>query len=567
MKYLHTATALFVAASLTIACSKQEEGPAPANPLLGMVPADTPYVFANLQPLPDAVVDAWLVRAEPFLQVLQDELDQARTELEETHHESDPQFSSVAGAVLAELDGKFSRAGLESLGISLQSTAVVHGDGMFPVVRLGLGDAQALRDAIARIEAASGAPIPERQFNGAGFWRIDGGDGDLAAYIAILDDHLALGAAPPGAEADFLPGFLGQRLPERSIADSGALVQLNQDKQFLPYGSGYLDVGQVATEFLDAGSRTAHFLAKLASYDPTTFEPACALEARLVSSFAPRMVAGTTVLDADTLGVQYRLETKAWLAKDLGKLVADVPPASDSPDNVMAASLSLRLGRVREFLRDRANAVAKVPFACSRLQDLNRKVEAFAQQMNQPLPLPFLGNLMGARLQVSELDAQQPQSSVGLVSVEMESPQMVIGMAGNLIPGFAELGIEPGAEPVQIPEELMSVVTPEIEVHAVMTHRAIGVSFGPGQRERLLPFMEQAGGSGGVFASVDYDAGAFTRGHHGQVDVADLPARAQRLQGHAVQLIEAWNNMAGRSRVEFRFADDGLVIDSRMTFH
>ncbi len=75
-------------------------------------------------------------------------------------------------AVLDELDGTLSTESLEKLGISLQSHHAVYANGVFPVIRLGLGDEQELRDAIARIEAKMGYEIPVQNLNGSAYWRV-----------------------------------------------------------------------------------------------------------------------------------------------------------------------------------------------------------------------------------------------------------------------------------------------------------------------------------------------------------------------------------------------------------
>ena len=60
-----TAIRIAIAAAALVlalgACSRDEESAAGAgNALLDYVPADTPYLAANLEPLPEDVVDAWL---------------------------------------------------------------------------------------------------------------------------------------------------------------------------------------------------------------------------------------------------------------------------------------------------------------------------------------------------------------------------------------------------------------------------------------------------------------------------------------------------------------------------
>ncbi len=566
MKRLPLFIALATGASLLVACGQGDDlADSSANPLLRYVPADTPYVMANLEPVPANVVDAHLQRMQPFLDHMQTQLADFRVEVRsgDTEFDSD-EAQAVAEAVLEEFDGKLNRAGMESLGLSLESVSAVYGNGLFPVMRLGLGDAEKFRAMIARVETKSGQSIPERTFRDTAFWRAGEDDSPMALYVAILDDHVVLSTGPKALEDEFLPGLLALETPSESLATSGALARLNRDKGFAPYGSGYVDLARVADELFEADSTTATWMASMGEFDLSDVDPACAREARLFTTFVPRLVAGTTDVTADSVSMRYQVETNALLGGQLERLVADVPAASSDPDRMVSASMSLQMGRVREFLLDSANAMAAVPFQCPQLQDLNEQVRQAAETLNQPMP-PFIGNLKGFRAELSDIDATNPQPDNlrGRLSLEMESPQMVIGMASMMVPGFEELQIEPGADPVELPQELMSIATPEFEAYAVMSKDAIGVALGSGQKEGLRAFMDEDGDSDDVFFSVDYDMAV----------LADLQGRQSYSAGadgsggaEMDELSMAYRDMLGRTRVELRFDGEGLTVDQTQTF-
>ncbi|MGD2130132.1 MAG: hypothetical protein PVJ17_12580, partial [Lysobacterales bacterium] len=65
-----TATILTLALA---ACGKDqgETAAGQENALLAYVPSDTPYVVADLNPVPDDVLDAYLARMQPVLDELQ----------------------------------------------------------------------------------------------------------------------------------------------------------------------------------------------------------------------------------------------------------------------------------------------------------------------------------------------------------------------------------------------------------------------------------------------------------------------------------------------------------------
>jgi hypothetical protein len=561
MNITHKLAALSAAVLLATACSK-DQPPESQNALLAYVPAATPFVAANLEPMPDEVVDSWLLRLQPALQQLQGEITVLRTELQAADLDDDA-GAAVMAAILAELDGKLDRAGLESLGFSLQPLSAFYGHGMLPVARMGLGDVQTFRAMLDRVQAASGQQLQLQTLDGQDYWKLAEDNSGPAMYAALLDDHLVVGVAPAAMEAQYLPMLLGQQMPANSLADSGALAQLAQDKSYAPYAVGYMDTRLALGELTNPASTTAVALASMGEFDAANLDPACAREAGLISALVPRMTMGSTELGSDTIALQYQVETNPLLGAQLAELVSDVPMAASGDDSIASVSLAVKLGAVRAFMLRQADLLAGFQFQCPQLAGLNQQILAMNEQVRQPMP-PLLGNFLGMRASLQAWDPLNPQaaSTAGLLSLEMDKPQMVIGMASMLLPGFEQLNIEPGAEPVRLPQELLSVITPDFEVYAMMSKDALGVSLGKGQSASLAAFMEQSGPNGGTFLSFEYDGevlGAMP---------ATTPAQAYGDQpgDNWQQLAQDYQAMLGRSRMEFRFTEDGLVIDQRQDF-
>jgi hypothetical protein len=237
-------------------------------------------------------------------------------------------------------------------------------------------------------------------------------------------------------------------------------------------------------------------------------------------------------------------------------------------------AVALEVGRVREFLREKMAFLATAPFECPLLADLNQQVRLTSENLERPMP-PFIGNLKGLRAELDQMGPGRvdPERVKGRFALAMQSPQMVIGMASMMIPGFEDLNIEPGGEPVPVPQDLMMVATPEFEVYAVMSRDAIGLSLGKGQKDRLLPFMEADRENNGVFLSIEYDARALMELQRaGQLEAAGAvedtqgALEKQRLLDETGRLSRAYEPLLGRSRMEFRFQDSGLTIDQHQEF-
>ncbi len=572
MKFTHTLT-LIASATLFLTACGQDSGQtavavkANTNPLLAYVPTDTPYVFAALEPAPEEVTDAYLSRFQPIIDVLSKQATKFKTDFESGGYAGN-EMATLAAAVLDELGGNISTDGLERLGISLQAHQVFYGMGVFPVIRFELSDAQALQDAIARIETKMEFNLPVRQWQGQAFWRFSENDARTGLYIAILDRQLAISLFPANAEAALLPAFLGQDMPAQSMASTNALAVLNSQKGYTGYGSGILDLQVLANELLLPESATNTYLGADAHINLESFDAICREEVREIITHTPRITAGITKLSNTEIALRYQLDVESTLAGTLAGLVSNTPPAA-SGEQLLTASLALKIGKLRGFLLDKANSFVAAPFQCKLFDELNHGAEQLAQQLNIPMP-PMVNNLMGVRVSVDDFDwdTSQPQGK-GLVAIHVDKPEMFVGMASMVVPGFDELDLANQSEPVRIPTSLLYMR--DIDVFALMTDDAIGASVGEQGRDRLASFMRDDSDNNGVFFSVSYDSDLYMKRHphvldqlggHGTDDKTDKDFERE----FSAALKKSTTSLLGTTRWEMHFTHDGLIIDNSMTF-
>lgn len=583
-------TAALLALVLTACGGDEATAPGVGNALLDYVPADTPYLAANLDTLPEDVADAYLKRAQPVLDEIQAQLTAARADLERSAAGGSGEAfeSRLARAILRELDGKLSREGLESLGVDVLAHKVTYGVGAFPVIRTGLADAAVLRATIQRILDGAGVTAPEETLQGVRYWRVEpevhGSDMPgvpIALYVSILDDHLAVGVLPAAREAEVLPAFLGLERPARSDAGA-ALAELNRANDYTNYGSGFIDTGKLADEFLQPDRLTAGVMAELGAYDAAALPTACVEETYAMLENVPRMTAGTTELSEDAIAYQYRLETPPTLAGRLRDLVARVPAADALSDRILDLAFGMRFGAVRDFLREKAQAIVQNPYRCEHFQELNARAEAALARLDQPMP-PFANNFRGLRVSLDEIIVSGgglPAGARGHLALHVAQPEMFLGMAQMFLPNLANLGLKSGGPPVRLPEDLFPV--PGVVAFAAMSDDAIGVSLGEGEESGLEDYLDRDAGPEGMFLSVSYDTAAYLEfaerlavGEKVDAVYSDgdeeyaTPGAGRSYEG--VQAVaeaarQAFREMADRSLTTFRFTPEGLVVDGRMTF-
>ena len=99
---------------------------------------------------------------------------------------------------------------------------------------------------------------------------------------------------------------------------------------------------------------------------------------------------------------------------------------------------------------------------------------------------------------------------------------------------------------------------------------SIGVSMGDSSHDELAEFMDESQDNNGVFFSMEYDMAAQMAMQEqlektmGGIDSDDPDYRQyMELQEKLMDSYKAW---LGRSRVEVSFQDDGVHMDTIMTF-
>ena len=567
MKLTRTLAIIVSATLIFTACSKDSDEAVVAvsentNPLLAYVPADTPYVFADLESVPEEITDAYVTRFQPVMDVVSKQVEQFQNDFAAGEFQ-DNAMAQLAAAILDALGGDLSAENLEKFGMDMQAHYAFYGMGVFPVIRLELNDAQELRNAIGLIEAKMGTQLPVMTFNGVNYWRAvdDDNDSPMGMYIAILDQQFIMSAFPVSAEDSMLTSLLGQELPAESMASTNSLAVLNKEKGYSGYGSGIMDLQKMSDEIFNENSPTRMSLGSEVTTHLAALDAVCVAEIKSMVAMAPRMTAGATRFTADEISTRYDLELEGTLASGLAMLVSDTPVAAEG-DYLLSASLAVQVGKLRNFVLEKANSIIATPYQCEMLQELNQSAEELVTQINIPMP-PMVNNLNGIRVRMDDFDpTEEIIQGKGLLALHVDKPEMFVGMASMMVPGFDTLDLANQSEPVRIPSDILPLEG--IDVFALMGDTAIGAAVGEQHAGDLEDFMSAKPQNDGTFLSISHD---MAKQMEIQAALTDkMEGGHNQYREYHKEIQEAYIDMLGRSRVDMRFTADGLVIDSTMTF-
>src|SRR5574340_530177 len=128
--------ALAAGAALLAACGKSADNSAP----LAFVPADTPFVYANIEPTPKAVTEQWSRRMHEYLPAALGVYESALAKIGATKPE-DAHAIAAARALIDTLKTHDTWDKLRELGLKPDMRVAFYGVGLAPVLRMELGDA------------------------------------------------------------------------------------------------------------------------------------------------------------------------------------------------------------------------------------------------------------------------------------------------------------------------------------------------------------------------------------------------------------------------------------------
>ena len=277
------------------ACGKKEP-PSPltdTSGLLRYVPADSPYVLGALAPAPDDFIEKMEPKIDKVLisyrGMLRAIVAQAAAH-EGDEDAPDAETMAMIEGVLGEMASLLSMEDLRAAGITSESTAVLYGVGLLPVLRLTLSDSALLEDAISRIEEKAGQSLPVGLVAGKNYRYFDAEE--IRIVFGTFDDQLVLTVIPASFEAAQLEEALGLRLPAKSIAETGLLQEIAEEYGYLPEYIGFVSTERVADTFLDEPTGLNADLLALFDYDASGLSDVCRAEIRSLAAVMPRIVTG-----------------------------------------------------------------------------------------------------------------------------------------------------------------------------------------------------------------------------------------------------------------------------------
>lgn len=552
------------------ACSgspDDERSLASADGILRYVPANTPYVFAVTEPLPDEVADKFAPHVEALADsyetlllaaVNHDPADDTATGLDE---DSRARLTALIGRVAGMVSGE----GIPEAGIDRKSTAAIYGVGLLPVLRVTLSDRAHFESTLDELENEAGEKLAVAEIDGHSYRYA--GDDDGRVLVAVIDDQLVVSVVPASLPEDLLKSVLGLELPGKSIAQSGELVALAGKYGLSAHGLGMLDIQRIAATFLDDQEGVNRELLALADYDGSAFSEVCRSEIRALAGIAPRIVAGYTDVTEDHIKSTTVIELRSDIAAGVQTLTAPVPGLGLEHGGLMSVGMSLDMLAAREFYSARLDAIEADPFECELFADIQEGVARGRELLNQPIP-PIVYGFRGFLAVINDIEGmdvanQQPPTDVDMrVLVATDNAPGLLAMGAMFSPQIASMNLKPDAKPVKL--DLPPVAAVAEAAWVAMSENALALSFGDGSEAGLEAMLAASPGHPSPFLSLDVDAARYY-GFIGDAmalsDDGDQPPGVVKTQR---ELMQVFAEMLERISFDVLFTEKGIEMPSTL---
>jgi hypothetical protein len=511
---------------------------------LAFVPADTPFVFANVEGWPSDVIEKWSELMAPVQAGYRESLTRMRAEVQKSAKDGDPEDARKMLAMMELFEDKFSLQGWRDIGFASSGRLAWYGVGVVPVLRMEVDDADKLRAFIARVEAALEMPFPVADLDGTAYWRFaPDAEKPYALVMAIVGPHFVL-SFDPGPEVASLSSILGLTPPASSLVDSGELVEVNRAHGYGPYGTLLFDSRRLASALIGDGVQDTWFTSVMAE-EGTPITPECRSEYLAMAGTVPRMVSGYTAFDTRNIDSGLVMEIREDLATGLMAIAAPVPGLGTG-DRALPfdAGFGMKLDKLAEFLQARASSITAAPYKCAQLAGLN---EGASQMSTQAAGLYMAaGWFTGMRVVLTELawseGAEKPERIEGAMVIASPNPVGLVGMLKGFVPQLSSLEITPGGEPQALAlGEMAGAAGDDLPpTFVAMSDTAIGLGMGETSAAGLKAQLAQAPGSPPPLMYFAYQGELYGRLMQRVQDFGDAAAaRAGEIQGDDPEAAEA----------------------------
>ena len=512
MRMTKRVLALALTGLLLVACShKDKDAP------LAFVPADTPYVLANLDVLNDSTRQAILTQIDLEMPA---QVAQLKAKADQIAP-SDPDSAKYLRTLVGEFDGKTAEQITQEAGFDPRGHAALYGLGLSPVFRIELADTNAFQSFITKLQTDYGKKFDVVTIGQQSYQRYVANASHLQFIVAVVGKQAVFAMLPVDAQPPLLRQVLGLDRPAKSVQDTDRLTDLAKDKGYAPWLVGLVDMTRLlplVTGGQDPLSQ-AILKARAEAESAKTGEPvanlmqvppSCQTDAARIATRIPQMSMGYTTLDEKHRDIRFDVSLANDIASAFNGLKVELPGLGSDPTAPFELSLALPVTQLRAFWGAQADAVAAKPFTCPVLDNLNDTFTSLGDSM-QKAAVPPIGDLLGLHIALDSY-ASNPGGGMpkfsGRVVIGTNNAAGLLAMAQVTSPLLAGIKLSDNGTPIALPAQLINALGEQ--GWAAMTPKSLSMAVGAGEDAKLADMLKQPSGDAGELMRMHLDGDMYS---------------------------------------------------------
>lgn len=532
----------------------------------GQIPADTPYFFSDMMPVPYKKLnyDVYKLYAPLLTSYREDMVRQQQNMPPDTINMEE----RVVLALLEELDGNFSPDGLQKLGINARGSFALYGVGMWPVLRIPVSDQAKFEAMLKRVETKVGKSVPTQSYKGVTFREI--GDNKIAMPMVLSKNSFTIGLTSKTFRPTYLDYMLGKTLPKNSMLKTNKLLAIQKKHKYKPFMTGYVDLAGITAALVSQDK--SNFLFKSIADVPdvqANLSADCKTEYLELVKAMPRVVVGYREVSANGLSMTAGMEVTNDVAKNIASTKSAVPLANTAmtKEAMGWVGVGLDVEKLIGVLKVYGDRIKSAPYKCAHLRELNNVPRMYNQVVSAPTQFK---SIKGASFVIGNVDVDLQNNKVNALDVAFvlrtSDPQGIFQMGKLAInsPGFQNVNPKTDGTPVELPlpAQLSGILPSMPKAYVVMTSDALGLALGTQNAQRLSAALKQPLSKDGPMAIMSYDVQRFIKAVRQNLQTSTINESDRAVFD---SLMTSYSSF-GPSVMSFDSAPAGFFMTSKITF-
>ena len=436
--------------------------------LLTNVPADTAYLIANKESIPQEVMEDHMQRGRDMLAMFN-----SSDSMKKATAKSDGAGKFFI-ALLEEYSSLLTSDKISETGLSLEANSVFYGYEMMPVMRLGLADKEKMMAMIKRAEEKSSYKVEFTKCGEFDCFETTDPKGEMAMAAVFLKDHLAISGFSTDKKESLKKHLIGEAKPKTSYSEANWDAFLKENN-YPGYGDGFINLKNAFNY------AKPMILEEMQGKMDNKSVDGCLAVAEDHLDGMSEIIIGTKNLAKKVIDYELLFKTSSDVSKTLQKLANDTNIPQRTENAIFDFGVNINFKEMRNALTQYSSFLIKSgeDNKCPQInaQEIRKGMGGMAMVMN--MGLSQFNSIYASVSDIQLDDKMQPKKIDAVVSLGSNDPAGLIAMAGMMAPPIMSLKIPADGSVVKLPDGLIparGVKAPDIFLSR--TEKAINIFVG-----------------------------------------------------------------------------------------